>query len=264
MKTKETVVLAGIWAAALMIGNLIAGEIHVESASPIAFQHQPEPNVSEPEKTCRFIQNLKDGKKQTLVAYGTSLTDAGAWVSGLQNALDATYPGLVNVINSGASAKCSIWGLENLQEQVLSKKPDAVFIEFSVNDAYFNYKLTPAECKGNIEAIAARILKENPDCEIILMVMNPMVGIHSERRPELEKFNDTYRDTAKEKGFLLIDHYPAWLKILNSDRKEFDLLVPDGAHPNTEGCRRIVTPNILKAIGIPCTTLVNEIGRAHV
>jgi acyl-CoA thioesterase-1 len=81
------------------------------------------------------------------------------------------------------------------------------------------------------------------------MVMNPMVDIHSERRPELEKFNDIYRETAKEKKFLLIDHYPSWLKILNADRKEFDSLVPDGAHPNSEGCRMIVTPNILKAIG---------------
>ncbi|MFZ2658507.1 MAG: SGNH/GDSL hydrolase family protein [Victivallales bacterium] len=66
----------------------------------------------------------------------------------------------------------------------------------------------------------------------------------------LEKFNDIYREMAKDKGFLLVDHYPAWLKILDADRKEFDGLVPDGAHPSPEGCRRIVTPNILKAIGM--------------
>ncbi|MEI6423550.1 MAG: SGNH/GDSL hydrolase family protein, partial [Lentisphaerota bacterium] len=208
------------------------------------------PNLPVPKKACIFMQNLKNGKKQTIVTYGTSLTAGGAWVGALQNALDAKYPGLAKVVNSGEGAKWSTWGLENLQERVLSKKPDAVFIEFSVNDAYLPYKMTTADCKANIDTIISRILKENPDCEIILMVMNPMVDIHSERRPELEKFNDIYRETAKEKGFILIDHYPSWLKILNADRKDFDSLVPDGAHPNSEGCHRIVTPNILKAIGM--------------
>ncbi|MCX6570069.1 MAG: hypothetical protein NT006_01350 [Candidatus Aminicenantes bacterium] len=70
------------------------------------------------------------------------------------------------------------------------------------------------------EIVGLVALKENPDCEIILMVMNPMVDIHSERRPELEKFNDIYRETANEKGFLLIDHYPSWLKILNAEKRK--------------------------------------------
>ncbi|MFA6292963.1 MAG: SGNH/GDSL hydrolase family protein [Victivallales bacterium] len=208
------------------------------------------PNVPAPKKACLFMQNIKNGKKQTIVTYGTSLTAGGAWVGALQNAMYAKYPGLARVINSGEGAKWSTWGLENLQERVLSKKPDAVFIEFSVNDAYLPYKMTPADCKANIDTMVARILKEYPDCEIILMVMNPMVDIHSECRPELEKFNDIYRATAKEKGFLLIDHYPAWLKILETGRKEFDRLVPDGAHPSPEGCNRIVTPKILKEIGM--------------
>lgn len=207
------------------------------------------PNVPIPKKACQFMQNIKNGKKETIVTYGTSLTAGGAWVKELQNSLDAKYPGLAKVVNSGEGAKCSIWGIENLQERVLSKKPDAVLIEFSVNDAYLPYKMTTADCKANIDTIVSRILKQNPNCEIILMVMNPMVDIHSQKRPELEQFNDIYRETAKERGFLLIDHYPAWRKILDADRKEFDRLVPDGAHPNAEGCHRIVTPNILKAIG---------------
>lgn len=201
-----------------------------------------------PKISCRFLQNLKKGKKQTIVTYGTSLTRGATWPAELQNALDQKYSGLPRVINSGKGAMCSIWGLENLRERVISKNPDVVFIEFSVNDAYLPYKMTLTDCKTNIDTMVERILKENPNCEIILMVMNPMVEVHAEKRPELEKFNDIYRKTAKEKGFLLIDHYPAWLKILNSDRKEFDGLVPDGAHPNAEGCRRIVTPNILKTI----------------
>lgn len=211
------------------------------------------PNPPKPEKICRFVQNLRDGKKQTIVTYGTSLTAVGngsVWVEDLQDTLDAKYPGLARVINSGKGAMCSIWGLENLQTRVLAKNPDTVFIEFSVNDAYLPYKMTTADCRKNLNTMIDRILKENPDCEIILMVMNPMVKEHAARRPDLEKFNDVYRDTAQKRGLLLIDHYPVWLEILRKDRKEFERLVPDGAHPGPEGCRKIVSPNILKAIGV--------------
>lgn len=206
-----------------------------------------------PAKPSLFVQNLKDGKHQTIVTYGTSLTSTpcfGAWVGALQNVLQAKYPGLATVVSSGEGAKCSIWGLENLQERVLSKKPDAVFIEFSVNDAYLPYRMSLSDCRRNLNTMIDRILKVNQNCEIILMVMNPMVGIHSDRRPELMKFNDVYRSIARERGFILIDHYPAWMKILKADRKEFDRLVPDGAHPSPEGCRLVVIPNIYNAIGI--------------
>lgn len=202
-----------------------------------------------PTANCRFIQNIKIGQKQTVITYGTSLTAGGAWVGELNRDINMKYPGLLKLINSGEGAKCSIWGLENLKERVLDKKPDTVFIEFSVNDAYTPYQMTPADCKKNLDTMLDRIKLAYPNCEIILMVMNPMVDRHAALRPKLEEFNDIYRNTAKEKNLLLIDHYPAWLAVLNSDRKAFDQLVPDGAHPNLDGCRQIIVPNIIKAIG---------------
>jgi acyl-CoA thioesterase I len=208
------------------------------------------PNVPIPKKNSRFIQNLDNGKKQVIVTYGTSLTAGGAWVLGLQKALSIKYPGLAKVVNSGKGAMCSIWGVNNLQKRVIDKKPDTVIMEFSVNDAYLPYKMTPADCQKNLNILIKQILKDNPNCEIILMVMNPMVEVHAAKRPKLETFNNVYRTTARKKGLLLIDHYPSWLSILNADRKEFDRIVPDGAHPDTKGCKKVVTPNILKAIGL--------------
>ena len=49
----------------------------------------------------QLVARLKAGKSQTVVASGTSLTEGGAWVSQLQQALQAEYPGLATVINSG-------------------------------------------------------------------------------------------------------------------------------------------------------------------
>jgi alpha-L-rhamnosidase len=201
-------------------------------------------------KSSAFIRELRKGNPQTIVTYGTSLTAGGTWVKELQRELNKKFPGKAVVINSGEGAKCSIWGLENLQQRVLDKKPDVVFIEFSVNDAYRPYKMVPADGKKNLEVMIDRIHASNPSCEIILMVMNPMVGVNAERRPGLEEFNEVYRTVARERGLQLIDHYPIWVEIFNTDRQRFDSMVPDGAHPDAEGCLKVVVPSIFKAIGL--------------
>jgi hypothetical protein len=58
------------------------------------------------------------------------------------------------------------------------------------------------------------------------------------------------RDVAAERRLMLIDHYPDWQKILTADPKQFSALVPDGIHPNAEGCKQIILPNILRALGV--------------
>jgi len=105
-------------------------------------------------KACRFIRKLKSGRPQTIVAYGTSLTAGASWVGALQGALIAKYPKLAKVINSGEGEKCSIWGLQNLNERVIAKMPDAVFIEFSINDAHLPYKMTLDDSKNNLNKMA--------------------------------------------------------------------------------------------------------------
>jgi lysophospholipase L1-like esterase len=95
-----------------------------------------------------------------------------------------------------------------------------------------------------------RILKANPKCEIILMAMNPPIGVHLERRPKIKDYYEMYRNVAKDRKLLLIDHYPKWEKILNEDPDLFNKYVPDGIHPGTEGCKVVITPNITKALRI--------------
>lgn len=197
---------------------------------------------------CRFLSALQQGRQQTIVTYGTSLTAGGAWVGDLRTELDCRFPGLARVVNGGMGAMNSDWGLSNVDERVVAAAPDAVFIEFSVNDAYLPYNPDLARCEANLRAMIQRIREARPTCEIILMVMNPMVDIHAERRPDLERFNDVYRRAARELDLLLIDHYGAWQIVLSRSRAEFDRLVPDGAHPGELGCARIVTPEIVRAL----------------
>jgi acyl-CoA thioesterase I len=198
----------------------------------------------------RLVVNLEAGKQQTVITYGTSLTAGGRWVRQLQEALDSSYPGKAKVINSGAGAMWSKWGVDNLDKRVIAKKPDTILIEFAINDAYLPYKTSVAQAQSNLENMIERIWKSNPECEIVLMVMNPPVGVHLKRRPRIKDYYQMYRDVAKARNLLLIDHYPRWEKILNQDPKLFKKYVPDGIHPGAEGCKAVILPNITNALGI--------------
>lgn len=203
----------------------------------------------EPEKPAAFVTALAE-KKQTIVAYGTSLTAGGAWVGQLKAALDAKFPGRATVINSGAGGMWSKWGLDHLDERVISKAPDAVLIEWSINDAFLEYKTSPADCRANLNTMLDRILAAHPKCEIILQVMNPPTGVHLERRPKIADYEQVYREVAKARNLRLIDHAPGWAAELAKGEASWKPLMPDGIHPSAKGCEQVLTPVLLKGLGI--------------
>ena len=208
------------------------------------------------QETSRLAGHLAAGKAQVVVTYGTSLTAGGAWVGQLQDTLKAKYPGLATVINSGQGGMWSKWGVDNLDARVLKKKPDCVFIEFAINDAFLKYATSVEAARTNLCTMIDRILQSKAETEIVLMTMDPPTGVHLERRPKIEDYYQMYRDVAKERKLRLIDHEPNWKKILDQDKALFSKLVPDGIHPGPEGCSKVITPEILKAMGLPVRVVV--------
>lgn len=201
-----------------------------------------------------LIANLEAGKKQVVVAYGTSLTANGAWVSQLDAALAAQWPGQATVINSGGSGQWSQWGVENLERLVLQKRPDAVFIEFGINDSVARFKGSVAIARRNLEAMIDRILRQCPHGEIILMTMTPGDRYppgHFSHRLDVATYYAMYRDVAKARGCLLVDLYPVWLALAQGDKAKYLAYVPDTVHPTAEGCEKIVTPAVLDVLGMP-------------
>jgi len=203
----------------------------------------------------RFVAALEAGKPQHIVIYGTSLSKGGAWVSQMEAALNERYPGLVKITNSARGGQSSKWGRANVQAGVIAHQPDAVFIEFAINDAVARFNLSVEQVRDNVEFMITRIKQELPACEIILQIMNPVVG-HAEggrsHRRNQEAYQQVYRDAAARHGLLLIDHSIAWNELLAEQGEEgFKRWVPDGIHPRAAAYARIVTPQILKAIGLP-------------
>jgi lysophospholipase L1-like esterase len=198
----------------------------------------------------RLVTKLDAGEKQTVVTYGTSLTAGGAWVGQVREALSKKYPGRLTVINSGQGSMWSKWGVDNLEQRVISRQPDTVFIEFAINDAFLTYKTSVEDARGNLLRMIDGILAAKADTEIILMTMNPPTGVHLERRPKIADYVQMYREVAKQRNLQLIDHYPNWERILKEDEKQFMAYVPDGIHPGAEGYRQVVTPLILRELGL--------------
>jgi len=210
-------------------------------------------NLCEAGAKSRLITNLESGQKQVVVAYGTSLTANGPWVKQVADVLEKRYPGLSTVINSGGSGQWSQWGVKNLDQRVLQKKPDTVLIEFAINDSVARFKGSVEIARTNLETMIDHILKANPKCEIILMTMTPgnkYPEEHRSYRKNIEAHYEMYRSVAKQRGLLLIDHYPNWKALQSADKKLFQEYVPDTIHPTPEGCSKIVTPVMLDALGI--------------
>lgn len=195
--------------------------------------------ATEPLPTTVF-KNLAEGKAQTVVVYGTSLTINGAWAKSLQTYFDERFPGKVTFVNGAKAGMHSDWGVENLKSRVLDKKPDLVFIEFSVNDAATKNDVPLEKSAANLDQMVKAIRAQNPQAEIVLQTMNPAwdsprneAKKYGSDRPNLEAYYDVYRRYAREHGLPLVDHYPAWAKLQKEDRQVFEKAVPDGIHPSS-------------------------------
>ena len=197
-----------------------------------------------------LISRLKAGEKQTVVVFGTSLTKVGAWPDQLRTVLEQQYPGQVTLINSAQGGTNSEWGRKAFDEKVIQNKPDTLFIEFAINDAIVGRNVSVEKARENLEDMIDRLLKSNPDCEIILMTMSPCVAHHATRRPDLAAYSQMYRDVARERGFQLIDHYPVWEKLLNEDPGLFMSYVMDGIHPVREGSLAVILPAMIESLGM--------------
>ncbi len=198
-----------------------------------------------------LVKNLQQGKDQLVVVYGTSLSSGQkgeSWMSTVSDYMNEKYGNHLSYTLSGKGGMWSTWGVQHLEDSVISKKPNTVIMEFGINDAFYKYNTPPELAKINLEYMIDRIQIDNPECEIILQVMNMPIGKSAGYRPNLNAYYEVYRDVAKERKLLLVDHYPNWEKILKQGEEEFLKHVPDGLHPNNNSGKNIIAPLIIKKL----------------
>lgn len=197
--------------------------------------------------TC--FANLRAGKPQVIVLYGTSLTAGGEWAVATKAWFTENFGDKATVINGAGPGQNSQWGLANLDQRVLAHQPDLVLIEFSYNDAHQKFKLPVEQAAKNLDAIVRGIKAKRPQCDIVLQVMNANWDGNSDKkpmssRPQLAAYNDNYRAYAKANNLPLIDHFPAWQELKDKDPEKFHALVPDGSHPTKEASLAVTWPAV--------------------
>ena len=233
----------------------------------VAPQTAPVPGVADAgkwlssDRAFRFVHSLAEGKKVTVVTLGTSLTGGrwrwpdvvvGEWLQG-------EYPGQVRLVNLGVGASASRYvpgpmspsahegkcGLDRARE-VAEHRPDVVFVEFAVNDAYVPYGISLEESVRNMEEIFEHLRTSCPGAERVLLTTNPVkdtaAGDHASQRPQLPAYLDAHLDLAERLGVPALNVHPEWLRLLERDPRRFDELVSDGIHPTLEGYREVLLP----------------------
>ena len=221
-----------------------------------------------------ILARLKAGEKLTICAIGTSVTGdyydpekktgvPSAWFPKLGKWLDELYPGQATLFNEGIGGAASKYtytytkdngasGHDFQLDRAFAHDPDVLFVEFACNDAYLGYGISRQMSKDNLQEMVGRArawaASHDKKLEIVVQTMNN--NTHAGQRPDLEDYYQGYRDVVRANGLLLIDHYPNWLKLYNSepDHATWKTYVPDGIHPIAIGAEHVILPEIQGAL----------------
>ncbi len=209
----------------------------------------PEGSTAEMYSSTASYKCLQSAREQTIVLYGCSLTEHGAWAKALKEWFQSTYPQLTQTLNTAGSGQNSTWALEHLQSRVLDHDPDLVFLEFAYNDAHVKFELTPEQAERNLETILDRLKEQNPEMTIVLQTMNvgwdaPNGNRSASVRPKLSDYYAVYQRVARNHDLHLINHCSTWAARKAENPSAFQASVPDGSHPSPEASLEITWPTI--------------------
>lgn len=201
----------------------------------------------------RLYKELRKGHDRTLVVYGTSIARLGngpLWVERIGEELNAAVKGHLTVLNRGGSGRNSQWGADNFADSVLAAQPDALMIEFSVNDAVTRFDISPEQSVKNTDYMIRKVREQNPQAEVILLVVcsNP-VGEAAEKRPDLKRYIAGYRTLADRYGLLVIDFSPLWADLIAREgERGMRVYLHDGVHSTRRGALEMIAPRIVEAL----------------
>jgi lysophospholipase L1-like esterase len=113
--------------------------------------------------TPRFARRVQRGEPTTIVAFGTSITLGGQYLSALVPALtQRSGNDRIRLVNCGRRGFCTMMAPYRVSSDVLPAEPDLVVIEFAHND------LTPdavRDIPAALHGIVAQLRAGRPGCE---------------------------------------------------------------------------------------------------
>lgn len=111
-------------------------------------------------------RKLEAGEPVTIGFLGGSITqnaEKEGFIEALRSWVAKKYPAArVRTFNAGVPATNSNWGAARVAHDVLVEKPDAVFVEFAVNDG-------ERDSRSDMERIVRRILQAEPNADVAFL-----------------------------------------------------------------------------------------------
>jgi hypothetical protein len=138
-----------------------------EKASKIPLR--PSAEISQRDGMPNLFAKLDKGGPVTIAFYGGSITAGPGWRTHTLEWFRKTYPNAkINELNASLGGSGSLVGVFRADQDLVAPKPDAVFIEFSLNDVA-DVRDRPAEVAGALEGIVRKLRMSRPDTDICLV-----------------------------------------------------------------------------------------------
>lgn len=214
-----------------------------------------------------FYDKLRRALPVTVCYFGGSITEAAGYRVKTEQYFRKRYPhSTITAINAGVGGTGSSLGAFRLQEEVLSKKPDLVFVEFAVNDASSDSLLI---CRS-MEGIVRQIKKQNIHTDICFLytINDQMIGAY--KAGELfrsirfmERIAEHYKLPSINLGVEVMAAVHQGRLVFQGKKEgnadSLRVFSYDGTHPGEVG-HGIYTKTIVRALekmkpGVPCKSL---------
>lgn len=178
-------------------------------------------------RLARVIKKAQAGEEITFACLGGSITQGSSakdnygYAYLLRDWFESTFPNAkINYVNAGIGATDSHLGIYRLERDVLSKNPDLVIVEFSVNDT------SPKTNAVTYEAVVRNILNHETDPAVMLLFMTQEDGT---------SLVETHRPIGEYYDLPMISYKNAILPVIERGDIAWDDISPDNIHPNDEG-----------------------------
>lgn len=182
------------------------------------------------------------GRPLKIVCLGDSVTGVYYHTGGrraypemLELALQKVHPNTtVTVINAGISGHTTQNGLDRLQRDVLSQKPDLVAVSFGLNDMT---RIAPEQFRKSLDQIVARCRAANS--KVLLCTPNAVINTAGRPTEKLVQYCDVIRSAGRDLGVPVCDQYATADALRRRDAWAWRLTMSDEIHPNMDGHKRM-------------------------
>lgn len=209
--------------------------------------------------TCSLIIAMQNAKPLKIVFFGDSITELGVqpggYIAKLRQMLKEKHVSNYQLIGAGVSGNKVYDLFLRLDDDVLSQKPEWVFIYVGVNDVWHKKLLGTGTDPDKFEKFYAAIIRKLQGNGIQVALCTPaVIGEKAEGKNELDndlnKFSQIVRNLAAKHDLPLCDLRQIFMKHLaqyNQENKEKSILTTDGVHLNDAG-NQLVATHMLKII----------------